>query len=94
VFEELKDKVRLFPDQPGVYLLKDINDRVIYVGKAISLRSRVRSYLTENSSFSPRLKSLQSRLHDVEYVVTDSEVEALILECSLIKENRPRFNVT
>jgi len=93
VFEELKDKVRLFPDQPGVYLLKDKNDRVIYVGKAISLRSRVRSYLTENSSFSPRLKSLQSRLHDVEYVVTDSEVEALILECSLIKEYRPRFNV-
>lgn len=93
MFEELKDKVRLFPDQPGVYLFKDKNDRVIYVGKAISLRSRVRSYLTENSSSSPRLKSLQSRLQEVEYVVTDSEVEALILECSLIKEYRPRFNV-
>ncbi len=93
MFEELKDKVRRLPGQPGVYLFKDKNDRVIYVGKAISLRSRVRSYLTENSSSSPRLKSLQSRLHDVEYVVTDSEVEALILECSLIKEYRPRFNV-
>jgi excinuclease ABC subunit C len=93
VFEELKDMVRRLPDQPGVYLLKDKNDRVIYVGKAISLRSRVRSYLNENSSSSPRLKSLQSRLHNIEYVVTDSEVEALILECSLIKEYRPRFNV-
>lgn len=93
MFEELKEKVRRLPDQPGVYLLKDINDRVIYVGKAISLRSRVRSYLIENSSSSPRLRSLQSRLHNVEYVVTDSEVEALILECSLIKEYRPRFNV-
>ena len=93
MFEELKEKVRRFPDQPGVSLIKDKNDRVIYVAKALSLRQRVRSYLTENTSGSPRLKSLQGNLADIDYVVTDSEVEALILECSLIKEYRPRFNV-
>ncbi len=91
--EQLKEKVSRLPDQPGVYLLKDKNDRVIYVGKAISLRKRVRSYLADNVSGSPRLQSLQGRLDDIDYIVTDSEVEALILECSLIKEYRPRFNV-
>ncbi|MFU8793774.1 MAG: excinuclease ABC subunit UvrC [Dethiobacteria bacterium] len=93
MLDQLRAKVRRFPDQPGVYLLKDKNDRVIYVGKARSLRQRVRSYLVDNTSGSPRLKSLQTKLAAIDYVVTDSEVEALILECSLIKEYRPRFNV-
>lgn len=93
MLEGLKDKVSRLPDQPGVYLLKDEEDRVIYVGKALSLRQRVRSYLVDNLSGSPRLRSLQARLVDLDYVVTDTEVEALILECSLIKEYRPRFNV-
>ena len=85
--------MRRFPELPGVYLLKDKNDRIIYVGKALSLRQRVRSYLAENESLSPRLRSLQARLEGIDYVVTDTEVEALILECNLIKEYRPRFNV-
>jgi excinuclease ABC subunit C len=93
VFEELKKKVSRFPDLPGVYLLKDQQDRIIYVGKAGSLRKRVRSYLTDKVDFSPRLRSLQNQLVAIDYLVTDSEVEALILECSLIKEYRPRFNV-
>jgi len=93
VFEELKKKVSRFPDLPGVYLLKDQQDRIIYVGKAGSLRKRVRSYLTDKVDFSPRLRSLQNHLAAIDYLVTDSEVEALILECSLIKEYRPRFNV-
>jgi len=93
MIELMKEKVRRLPDQPGVYLLKDESDRVIYVGKAMSLRRRVRSYLSENTEGSPRLKSLQARLADLDFVVTDSEVEALILECNLIKEYRPRFNV-
>jgi len=93
MFKELKEKVNRLPDQPGVYLLKDENGKVIYVGKALSLRQRVRSYLAGSVSGSPRLKSLQNRLADVDYVVTDTGVEALILECSLIKEYRPRFNV-
>ncbi len=93
MFEMLKEKVSRLPDQPGVYLLKDEKDRVIYVGKALSLRQRVRSYLAENAAGSPRLRSLQNKLADLDYVVTDTEVEALILECNLIKEYRPRFNV-
>ncbi len=93
MLEELKDKVSRFPDLPGVYLLKDRQDRIIYVGKAGSLRKRVRSYLTGKVDFSPRLRSLLNQLASIDYLVTDSEVEALILECSLIKEHRPRFNV-
>ncbi len=89
----LKEKIKLFPDLPGVYLLKDENSRIIYVGKALSLRQRVRSYLVEDAAHSPRLQLLQARLKDADYIVTDSEVEALILECNLIKEYRPRFNV-
>ncbi len=93
VLDILKDEVRRFPELPGVYLLKDSSGRIIYVGKALSLRQRVRSYLAENSSVSPRLKLLQGKLAAIDYVVTDSEVEALILECSMIKQYRPRFNV-
>ncbi|MGM0651491.1 MAG: excinuclease ABC subunit UvrC [Bacillota bacterium] len=93
MLEGLKEKVSRFPDLTGVYLIKDDADMVIYVGKAASLRKRVRSYLAEAPASSPRLKSLQARLADIDYVVTDTEVEALILECSLIKEYRPRFNV-
>lgn len=78
---------------PGVYLLKDKNNRIIYVGKANSLRQRLRSYLVDSDIRSPRLRSLQDRLADIDYVVTDNEVEALILECNLIKEYRPRYNV-
>jgi len=93
MYELLKEKVSRFPEQPGVYLLRDEKDRIIYVGKALSLRQRVRSYLTEIPASLPRLKSLQSKLADIDYIVTDTEVEALILECNLIKEYRPRFNV-
>ncbi len=93
MLEQLKDKVRQVPAMPGVYLLKDKYGRVIYVGKANLLRQRLKSYLVDNGAMSPRLRSLQSKLADIDYVVTDTEVEALILECNLIKEYRPRFNV-
>jgi len=93
MLEQLKEKVQQIPAMPGVYLLKDEQGRVIYVGKANSLRHRLRSYLTSNGTISPRLRSLQARLSGLDYVVTDTEVEALILECNLIKEYRPRFNV-
>ncbi len=94
MIESLKGKVKQAPELPGVYLLKDNNDRVIYVGKALSLRQRLRSYVAENEHMSPRLRSLQASLADLDFVVTDTEVEALILECNLIKEYRPRYNVT
>jgi excinuclease ABC subunit C len=90
---QLQDKVSRLPASPGVYLFKDAVGRVIYVGKAVSLRQRARSYLTEGGAATPRLKALQAQMRDIEYLVTDSEVEALVLECNLIKEHRPRYNV-
>ncbi len=91
--EQLLEKIRRIPAAPGVYLFKDSIGRVIYVGKAVSLRQRVRSYLTEAGPLLPKLKALQTQMRDIDYIVTDSEVEALVLECNLIKENRPRYNV-
>jgi len=91
---QLLEKASCLPASPGVYLFKDAAGRVIYVGKALSLRQRVRSYLTEEKNLTPRLKALQTRMCDLDYVVTDSEEEALILECNFIKEHRPRYNVT
>lgn len=90
---KLAEKVRHFPFSPGVYLIKDAVDSIIYVGKARSLRQRVRNYVAAGSAVSPRLRAIQAQMHEIEYMVTDSEVEALILECNLIKEYRPRYNV-
>ena len=91
--EQLLEKVHRIPAAPGVYFFKDAVGRVIYVGKAVSLRQRVRSYLADSSTLAPKLKALQAQMRDVDYILTDSEVEALILECNLIKEYRPRYNV-
>jgi len=81
------------PTRPGVYLLKDAGDEVIYIGKARSLRDRVRSYFRTDGSRSRKTRELVRRVEDVETMVVGSEVEALILEANLIKEHRPRFNV-
>lgn len=91
--EALAAKVSRFPDSPGVYLIKDVVGRVIYVGKARFLRRRVRSYLPGNSTQTPRLKALRAQMADIEFIATDNEVEALILESTLIKEYSPRYNV-
>jgi len=82
------------PDAPGVYLYRDRGGRVIYVGKARSLKSRVRSYFQESSAGQePKTDALLDEIHDLEYIVTRTEVEALILENNLIKKDRPRFNI-
>lgn len=90
--EELEEKVGRFPGSPGVYLIKDAGQRIIYVGKAKVLRQRVRYYLA-GEGLPPRIKVLQSHMADIEYIVTDTEAEALVLECNLIKKHRPRYNV-
>ena len=90
---DLAEKVRHFPHSPGVYLIKDAVGRVIYIGKARSLRQRVQNYVASSSAVPPRLQAIRAQMSDLEYMVTDSEVEALILECNLIKEYRPRYNV-
>jgi len=87
------EKLQHLPDKPGVYLMKDGVGKVIYVGKARSLRKRMRSYFQAPETMAPRLGWLVANIADFEYIVTDSEMEALILECNLIKEYRPYYNV-
>ncbi len=81
------------PAKPGCYLMKDEAGRVIYVGKAVNLRSRVRSYFHESGSADRKTAELVARVADVEWIVVDSELEALILEMNLIKRHRPKYNV-
>ncbi len=93
--ERLRQKVRRLPRRPGVYLLKDGSGKVIYVGKARDLRSRVSAYVTRGQGDGRALfPALVSALSDLDFVVTETEKEALILENTLIKKHRPRFNVT
>lgn len=89
----LQDKLNSLPARPGVYLFKDKNGRVIYIGKAKVLRNRVRSYFQDGRLEGPKLARLRSRIEDLETIVTDSEIEALILEANLVKEYRPRYNI-
>ncbi len=90
--ERLRQQLDMLPPKPGVYMMKDEDGEVIYVGKATSLRSRVRSYFQEGEK-SPKTQALANRVADVDYIVTDSEVEALILESTLIKEHKPFYNI-
>jgi excinuclease ABC subunit C len=89
----LADKVRNLPEDPGVYVFRDARGKPLYVGKAKSLRDRVRSYLGSAAEQDPKTRALMKRARDVDYMVTRSDVEALVLECNLIKENRPRYNI-
>jgi len=89
---DLQVKLENLPSQPGVYLLKDEEGKIIYVGKAKSLKNRVKSYFQSGVEH-PRTQALVSRIRDFEVLVTDSEMEALILESNLIKEHKPRYNV-
>ena len=89
----LQEKLESLPAGPGVYQHKDAQGKVLYVGKAKSLRSRVRSYFQKSRSLDPRIEQMLSKATDLEIIVTDSEVEALILEANLIKKLKPRYNV-
>ena len=88
----IEEELKKLPTKPGVYIMKDVNDNIIYVGKAVVLRNRVRQYFRKNNK-TKRIENMVSLIDHFEYIVTDSEAEALILECNLIKENRPKFNV-
>ena len=90
---QLQDKLDSLPDRPGVYIYRDTEDRVIYVGKSIHLRNRVRSYFHASSQRHNKTRELVSNIHDLEFIITDTELEALILECELIKKYRPHYNV-
>ena len=88
----VQEKIKNAPGRPGVYLMKDRDDRVIYVGKAKNLRARVRSYFGGTDS-RRMIPFLVSRIRDMEFIVTDTEKEALILENNLIKKHKPRYNI-
>lgn len=89
----IQDELKKLPDKPGVYLMKDDLDITIYVGKAINLKNRVRQYFQASGNHSPKVLAMVERIQRFEYIVTDSELEALILECNLIKKFRPKFNI-
>ena len=90
---DIKEQLKKLPGKPGVYLMKDENDKIIYVGKAISLKNRVRQYFQSSKNHSSKVKSMVKNIKSFEYIITDSELEALILECNLIKKYRPKYNV-
>jgi excinuclease ABC subunit C len=89
----LKEQLSSIPTKPGVYLMKDDNTKVIYVGKAVNLRNRVRSYFHASADHSPKTHYLKQDIADLDFIVTASDLEALILECNLIKKYQPRYNV-
>ncbi|MEK9138777.1 MAG: GIY-YIG nuclease family protein, partial [Bacteroidota bacterium] len=89
----LQEKLESLPAGPGVYQHKDVEGKVLYVGKAKNLRSRVRQYFQKSRAVEPRIDTMLSKATDLEIIVTDSEVEALILEANLIKKLKPRYNV-
>ena len=88
---DIQEQLKKLPGEPGVYLMKDENDKIIYVGKAISLKNRVRQYFQSSKNHSSKVKSMVKNIKSFEYIITDSELEALILECNLIKKYRPNY---
>lgn len=89
---DIEAELKKLPSKPGVYIMHDKNDKIIYVGKAISLKNRVRQYFRKTNK-TKRIENMVSLIDHFEYIVTDNEAEALILECNLIKKNMPKFNV-
>ena len=90
----IEEKLALLPDSPGVYIMKNAQGKVIYVGKAVVLKNRVRQYFQNTKNHSPKVRVMVSHIADFETIMTSSEVEALILECNLIKKYRPRYNIS
>ena len=92
--EVIEEKLQLLPERPGVYLMKDKAGVIIYVGKAVILKNRVRQYFQNNHQHAPKVRAMVERIEDFEIIITGSEVEALILECNLIKKYRPKYNIS
>ena len=88
----IEEELKKLPASPGVYIMHDKHDEIIYVGKAISLKNRVRQYFQSSRNKTAKIEKMVSRIARFEYIITDSELEALVLECNLIKEYRPKYN--
>ena len=89
---DIEEELKKLPGKPGVYLMHDEKDDIIYVGKAISLKNRVRQYFQSSRNKGAKIEQMVTHIERFEYIVTDSELEALVLECNLIKEHRPKYN--
>ena len=89
---DIEEELKKLPARPGVYLMHDEKDAIIYVGKAISLKNRVRQYFQSSRNKGVKIDQMVTHISRFEYIVTDSELEALVLECNLIKEHRPKYN--
>lgn len=90
---DIQQELKNLPTSPGVYIMKDADNKIIYVGKAIILRNRVKQYFQKSSNHTPKVLAMIAKIASFEYIVTDSEMEALILECNLIKYHRPHYNI-
>lgn len=93
VKEQIKEQLRTLPQLPGIYIMKDVNGEIIYVGKSKNLKNRVSSYFRGFNSHMLKVQTMVINIHEFEYIITDNEMEALILESNLIKKNMPRFNI-
>ncbi len=90
---DIKEEIKKLPDKPGVYIMKNKDDEIIYVGKAVNLKKRVSQYFRNSSNHSAKVLTMVKHITEFEYIVTDSEMEALVLECNLIKEHSPKYNI-
>ena len=88
----VEEELKKLPASPGVYLMHDASEEIIYVGKAISLKNRVRQYFQSSRNLGIKKEQMVQQIARFEYIITDSELEALVLECNLIKEHRPKYN--
>lgn len=94
VLLKLKEKLQFLPNKSGVYLMKDAKGKIIYVGKAVILKNRVKQYFQNSKNQSPKVRAMVAKIADFETIITMTEVEALVLECNLIKKYRPRYNIS
>ncbi len=90
---DIEQELKKIPQKSGVYLMKNENQQIIYVGKAVNLKNRVRQYFQNNKNHAPKVQTMVQHIKEFEYIITDSEMEALLLECNLIKKHRPFYNV-
>ena len=93
MIDKLREKANKLPLLPGVYIMKDAFGKVIYVGKAKKLKNRVSSYFASQTNMQTKVIKMVSHVDDFDYIITDSEFEALVLECSLIKQHMPKYNI-
>jgi excinuclease ABC subunit C len=91
--DELKEKIKDYPITSGVYIMKNAAEKIIYIGKAKNIRNRLRSYFGEGKDITPKTRLLVSNIHEIDYILTKTEVEAFLLEASLIKKHRPKYNI-